>query len=76
MNSAQRRKFNRTQNHTITLKCEQYDRYVNFDNATVAARKWCKKNCKGAYNHSHDWNESVFTFQLQRDAVYFALKWL
>ena len=76
MNSRQRRTFNRTQNHAITLYAIQYKKYSVLDEATQQAQKWCKKKCKGMYNTKHYWDKSIFTFQLEHDAVIFALKWL
>jgi hypothetical protein len=76
MNSRQRRIFNRTQNHVITLHSNQYKRFLEFDETIQRARQWCKKKCKGAHTTKHDWDKSIFTFQLERDAVIFALKWL
>lgn len=76
MNSKQRRKFNRTQNHTITVYANQFERYASFDEETIKARSWCKKKCKGTYYAKHDWDKTIFSFSLERDAVFFALKWL
>lgn len=76
MNSAQRRKSKREHPHVISLKALPTERYFEHDERVVKAQKWCKKNCKGSWKSSEQWDQSEFKFAVQKDAVIFALKWL
>ena len=76
MNSSQRRRQKREHKYTVVINSESYSRFIDFDNAAESARKWCKKKCVGAWHLRDDWNTATFMFALERDAVFFALKWL
>jgi hypothetical protein len=76
MNSAQRRKSRREHPHVITVRAIEDQRWYEHDQRVSAATRWCKKNCKGSWVCSDEWDEAVFKFAVHKDATIFALKWL
>ena len=52
------------------------DPYIIHDDTVLDARKWCRHNCKASYKVETNWDMAEFKFATERDAVYFALKWL
>lgn len=76
MNSSQRRKSKREFPHVIKLVAENGKAYFEHDDKVMTARNWCTRNCKAGYKVDTKWDMAEFKFVTERDAVYFALKWL
>ena len=76
MNSSQRRKVKREFPHVIKLNAEANKRYFEHDEKVMIARNWCKSKCRGGFKVKTDWDHTEFQFAKEKDAVYFALKWL
>ena len=75
MNSAQRRKANKLYQYTVVLKAVKSERYIDHDRKVQHAKAWCKKQFKGNWRATSDWDCAYFGFTKERDATYFALKW-
>lgn len=76
MNSSQRRKSKRGFPHLITLLPESGMRYFEHDDKVMAARNWCRHNCRSGYRVISNFDSAEFKFATEKDAVHFALKWL
>ena len=76
MNSSQRRKAKREFPHVIKLIAKVGERFFEHDDRVTAARKWCKCNCHSDFKVITAWDQAEFKFVTERDAVYFALKWV
>lgn len=75
MNSSQRRKYKREYPHSIKLVAPVLVSYFEHDDKVESARSWCNKNTK-RYKVDVSWDHAMFKFALEKDAVYFALKWV
>ena len=76
MNSSQRRKLHRKFPHVIKVIATTYDPYYIHDEKIEEARKWCVKHCKDKHRVITGWDHADFLFRTEKDAVYFALKWI
>ena len=52
------------------------DKYFMHDNRVMDANDWCKNNFKDRFKLETYWGHAEFKFVTEKDAVYFALKWL
>jgi hypothetical protein len=75
MNSSQRRKLKREYPYYIKLVAKPAEAYFKHDDRVEDAREWCNKNTKG-YTTNKSWDHTIFKFIKEKDAVFFALKWL
>ena len=77
MNSKQRRSIARKSKYKITLEFHPDHYTFEFDDKVDKAISWCKKKCAGFYNiDSNSFFEKViFSFEKERDAIFFALKY-
>lgn len=76
MNSLQRRKSKRKFPYSIKLVATPHEQYFVHDDRVTDAYTWCKDNFKDKFNLETYWNQAEFKFVTEKDAVYFALKWL
>lgn len=73
MNSSQRRTINRKHPYHISMIGKRnYEFYDSVD----AAEKWCKKKCAGGFYSTACTDGVLFRFAREKDAVFFALKFL
>lgn len=77
MNSAQRRQARREFPHRVEVKARPDKRYIDHDIKVEDSRKWCRKKLKkNSWRSVENWDETVFYFANEKDATFFALKWL
>lgn len=76
MNSKQRRAVTRKLKHTVTMYMDGQERYFHFDHKVYRAGEWCRFNCRGMWCSTHQYNNSVFKFEEEKEAMLFALLWL
>ena len=77
MNSKQRRNIARKSKYNITLEFNPDHYYPEFDDKVEKGIEWCKKKCTGFYNIDTEsyFEKVIFTFEKEKDATFFALKW-
>ncbi len=77
MNSAQRRQARREFAHIVSMSANQHRLYLEHDAEVARAAKWCQKQFgKGSWRMAERWARADFKFAREKDAVYFAMKWL
>lgn len=76
MNSSQRRKAKREFPYVIKLAAKAEEPYFEHDDRVMTARNWCRRNCSDNYKVDSKWDSAEFKFVTEKDAVFFALKWL
>lgn len=76
MNSAQRRKANKLFQYKVQIVASNTERYFHHDEKVQHAKAWCKRQFKDRWRVTSDWNSSSFGFANEKDATYFALKWI
>jgi hypothetical protein len=78
MNSKQRRSIVRKFKYKITLQFIPGHYDPVFDDNVDKAETWCKKKCAGLYKIDSEsyFEKVIFSFEKERDAIFFALKWL
>ena len=76
MNSKQRRSITRKLKYQITILTQGESYYFEFDEKIVNCLLWCKKKATGFYSIDNQYVEkAIFSFEKERDAIVFALKW-
>ena len=76
MNSAQRRAARREFPHTVTLKAQGFERYIDHDTKVEQCRSWCQRQFgQGSWRATELYDHTTFYFAKEKDATYFALKW-
>ena len=77
MNSKQRRSISRKSKYKITLEFHPDYYSFEFDDKVERGINWCKKKCTGFYSIDDNsfYEKVIFTFEKEKDAVLFALKW-
>jgi hypothetical protein len=76
MNSKQRRNIARKLKYQITILTQVESYYFEFDEKIVNCLLWCKKKATGFYSIDNQYAEkAIFSFEKERDAIVFALKW-
>ena len=76
MNSAQRRLNKRMFPYMVEVKVRAEEMYFQHDNRVLDGRNWCRKQFKnGSWRATEFWDHTIFYFNNQKDATYFALKW-
>jgi hypothetical protein len=77
MNSKQRRSIARKLKYNITLEFHPDSYTSEFDVKITRGISWCKKKCTGVYSvdDSSFYEKVIFSFEKERDAIFFALKW-
>ena len=78
MNSAERRRLNRATPNSVSIHATSLSgiAYFEYDDRMDDAVRWCKKNCHRSYRVIRMWDNTEFKFELERDAVVFALNWV
>ena len=76
MNSKQRRQSKREFPHVIKLVAKAGEHYFEHDDKVMTARNWCRRNCRNGFTVDSRWDQAEFKFATEKDAVYFAIKWL
>lgn len=76
MNSKQRRNIARKLKYQITIPVQGESYYYEFDEKIINCILWCKKKASGIYSIDTQYGEkAIFTFEKERDAIVFALKY-
>jgi hypothetical protein len=77
MNSKQRRNLTRKLKYHITMGFDPENYIPAFDDNVDRAIKWCRKKTTGAYNVDIEsfYEKVIFSFEKERDAIIFTLKW-
>jgi len=76
MNSKQRRSITRKLKYQITILIQGESYYFEFDEKIVNCLLWCREKAKGVYSIDNQYAQKViFSFEKERDAIVFALKY-
>jgi hypothetical protein len=76
MNSKQRRQLDRKTKYKVTITQREGESWLDYDDRSEDAVKWCRKKAKGAYVIQNGFHSATFKFQKESDAVHFGLMWI